>query len=145
MAEKPDESDETPLITGGKRGERSSSGSSPEIPPSKSGKTTELLMAEHADLLSIWMALNKIQRNTDELVKEHRALRNHYEELQKSLEFHINKVESLEAENKALKKEVSSLKQTTRSADEKIADLIDDLNGVTKDLSTAINQIEDSE
>ena len=72
---------------------------------------------------NIWIALNKIQRNTDELLKEHRALRNHYEELQKSLEFHINKVESLETENKALKKDIASLKQTVRNADEKIAEM----------------------
>ena len=110
MAEKSDESDGTPLIIGGKWGERSSSSSSPEIQPNKSAKTAELTKAEHADLSSIWMALNKIQRNTDELVKEHRALRNYYEELEKSLEFHISKVESLETENKVFKQEVSSLK-----------------------------------
>ena len=80
MAEKPEKSDGTPLLCGGKRGERSSS--SPEIPPTKSVKTAELAEVEHADLSSIWIALNKIQRNTDELLKEHRALRNHYEELQ---------------------------------------------------------------
>ena len=105
----------------------------------------ELAEAEHADLSSIWIALNKIQRNTDELLKVHRALRNHYEELQKSLEFHINKVESLETENKALKKDIASLKQTVRKAVEKIAELNVDLNGVNKDLCTAINQIDDLE
>ena len=145
MAEKSDESDGTPFSIGGKRGERSSSSSSPEIPPTKSAKTAELAKAEHADLSSIWIALNKIQRNTDELLKEHRALRNHYEELEKSLEFHISKVESLETENKVLKQEVSSLKQMVRNADEEIADLNDDLNGVAKDLSTAKKQIDDLE
>ena len=60
MAKKLDESDGTPFIIGGKRGERSSSSSSPEIPPNKSAKTTELTKAEHADLSSIWKALNKI-------------------------------------------------------------------------------------
>ena len=40
---------------------------------------------------------------------------------------------------------MSSLKQTARSVDEKIADLNDDLNVITKDLSTAINQIDDLE
>jgi len=98
MAEISDESDGTPFIIAGKRGERPSSSSSPEIPPTKSAKTAELAKAEHADLSSNWIALNKIQRNTNELLKEHRALRNHYEELEKSLEFHISKVESLETE-----------------------------------------------
>lgn len=40
---------------------------------------------------------------------------------------------------------MSSLKQTARSVDEKIADLNDDPKVVTKDLSTAINQIDDLE
>ena len=102
-------------------------------------------MAEQADLSSIWVALNNIQRNTDELLKENRVLRNQYEELQKSLEFHIAKVESLETENKALKKEVSSVKKAARNAEEEIADLNDDLDGFKNDLGAAINQIDDLE
>ena len=94
---------------------------------------------------SIWVALNNIQRNADELFKENRALRNQYEELQKSLEFHIAKVESLETENKALKKEVSSVKKAARNAEEEIADLNDDLDGFKNDLVAAINQIDDLE
>ena len=141
MAEKLGECNGTPLIIRGKCGERPSSSSSPEIPPNKSAKTTEL-MDEHADLSSIWTALNNIERNTDELLKEHRALRNQYEELQKSLEFHIAKVESLETENKALKKEVSSLKKAVCNAEEEIADLNGDLDGFKNDLGAAINQIE---
>ena len=100
-------------------------------------------MAEQADLSSIWVALNNIQRNTDELLKENRALRNQYEELQKSLEFHIAKAESLETENKALKKEVSSVKKAARNAEEEIADLNDDLDGFKNDLGAAMNQIDD--
>ena len=64
MAEKVSECDESSPITGGKRVERPSSSSSPEIPPNKSAKTREH-MVEHADLSSIWIALN----NTDELLK----------------------------------------------------------------------------
>ena len=135
MAEKPDKSDGTPLICRGKRGEKSSSSSSPEILPTKSAKTAELAEVEHADLSSIWIAP---QQNT----KKH-PLCNQYEELQKSLEFHINKVESWETENKALKRGIASLKQTVRNADEQIAELNVDLNGVNKDLCTAINQIND--
>ena len=44
-----------------------------------------------------------------------------------------------------LKQEVSSLKQMLRNADEEITDLNVDLNGITKDLSTAINQLDDFE
>ena len=144
MAEKVSECDESPPITGGKRVERPSSSSSPEIPPNKTAKTTEH-MVEHADLSSIWIALNKIQRNTDELLKENRALRKQHEELQKSLEFHIDKLEKLEAENNKLKQDVSSLKKEVRKAEDEIADLNDDLDGLKSDLDTAICQIDDLE
>ena len=63
----------------------------------------------------IWSALNKIQKNTDELLKENRALRNLYNELQKSLEFYVSKVESLETKNEELKTEVNSLKRAVRT------------------------------
>lgn len=49
---------------------------------------------------------------------ENRALHNQYEELKKSLEFHINKVEQFEKENKVLKQESSSLKQSLRITEE---------------------------
>lgn len=98
MAEKEVKGDEIPLVIGRKRGERPRSSSSPETPATKT------------DLSSIWIALNRIQRNTNELLKENRALRTQYDDLQKSLEFHISQVEKLETENKALKKEASSLK-----------------------------------
>ena len=39
----------------------------------------ELAKVEHADLSSIWITLHQAQRNTDELLKEHRAVRSHYE------------------------------------------------------------------
>ena len=122
MAEKLSESDEILPIIGGKRVERPSSSSSPEIPLNKTAKTTEH-MVEHADLSSIWIALNNIQRNTDELLKENRALRKQHEELQKSLEFHIDKLEKLEAENDKLKQDVSSLKKAVRKAEDDVADL----------------------
>ena len=121
-----------------------SSSSSPEIPPNKTAKTTEH-MAEHIDPSSISMALNTIQRNTVKLLKENRALRNQYEELQKLLEFHIRKLESLETENNKLKQEVSLLKKAVREAEDEIADLNDDLDGVKSDLGSTINQIDEME
>ena len=144
MAEKLSESDESPPITGGKTVKRPSSSSSPEIPPNKTAKTTEH-MVEQADLSSIWIALNNIQRNTDELLKENRALRKQHEELQKSLEFHIDKLEKLEVENDKLKQDVSSLKKAVRKAEDEVADLNDDLDGLKSDLDTAICQIDDLE
>ena len=144
MAEKLSEGDESLLIIGGKRVERSSSSSLPEIPPNKTAKTTEH-MAERADLSSIWIALNNIQRNTDELLKENRALRKQHEELQKSLEFHIDKLEKLEAENNKLKQDASSLKKAVCKAEDDVADLNDDLDGLKSDLDSAICQIDDLE
>ena len=144
MAEKFSESGESLPIIGGKRVERPSSSSSPDIPPKKTAKTTEHVV-EHADLSSIWVALNNIQRNTDELLKENRALRKQHEELHKSLEFHIDKLEKLEAENDKLKQDVSSLKKAVRKAEDDVADLNDDLDGLKSDLDSAICQIDDLE
>ena len=51
----------------------------------------------------------------------------------------------METENKALKKEVSSLKKAVRNAEEETADLNDDLDGFKNNLGAAINQIDDLE
>jgi len=51
----------------------------------------------------------------------------------------------LETENKALKKEVSSLKKAVHNAEEESFDLNDDLGGFKNDLGAAINQIDDLE
>ena len=144
MVEKLSESDKSLPIIGGKRVERPSSSSSPEIPPNKTAKTIEH-MVEHADLSSIWIALNNIQRNTDELLKENRALRKQHKELQKSLEFHIDKLEKLEAENDKLKQDMSSLKKAVRKAEDDVAGLNNDLDGLKSDLDSAICQIDDLE
>ena len=53
-------------------------------------------MVKHADLSNIWIALKNIQWNTDEHLKQNRALPKQHKELQKWLEFHINKLEKLE-------------------------------------------------
>ena len=97
------------------------------------------------DLAGIWSALNKIQRNTDELLKENRALRNLYNELQKSLEFHVSEVESLETKNEALKTEVNSLKRAVRTAEDEIDGLYQKIDDLISDLGTAINQFDDLE
>ena len=99
-------------------------------------------MVEHADLLSIWIALNNIQRNTDELLKENRALRKQHEELQKLLEFHIDMLEKLKAENDKLKQDVSSLKKVVRKAEDDVADLNDDLDGLKSNFDSTICQID---
>ena len=117
----------------------------PKYRQKKTAKTSEYTMAEDTDLTGIWSVLNKIQRNTDELLKENRALRNLYNDLQKSLEFHISIVESLETKNKALETEVKSLKKTIRTTKEQIDGLNQEIDELSSELGFAINQIDDLE
>ena len=91
-----------------------------------------------AELENIWKVLNTIQDNTNKLLEENKALRAQYSELQKSLEFHIAKIETLTTENKALKKAVKSLKKSLNEANEEREEMYDDLG-------TAINQLDDLE
>ena len=121
----------------GKRVERSSDNNSPESekPPAKSVKFAKSNMAE---LDEIWKVLNNIKENTNKLLEENKVIREQYNELQKSLEFHINKMEELATENKDLKREVKSLKDTLNEAKEERDQLY-------ADLGTAINQIDDLE
>ena len=124
----------------GKRTERSSDSSdssSPglEKPPAKSVRFSETNMAE---LEEIWKALKTIKSNTDQLLEDNKALHSQYSELQKSLEFHVAKIEVLTTENIQLKKEVKSLKKSLNEA-------TDEQECIAGDLETAINQIDDLE
>ena len=78
----------------GKWVERSSDNSflESEKPPAKSVKFAKSNMAELDD---IWKVLNNIKENTNNLLEENKAIREQYNELQKSLKFHINKMLSL--------------------------------------------------
>ena len=118
----------------GKRVERSSYNSSleSEKPPAKSVKFAKSNMAE---LDEIWKVLNNIKENTNKLLEEKEVIREQYNELQKSLEFHINKMEKLATENKDLKREVKSLNETLNEANEERDQLY-------TDLGTEINQID---
>ena len=120
-----------------KREERNSSGSSPDIPPTKSAKTL-VELNDTEDDGNVWIVLNKIRRNTDELLEENRALRKQYEELKQSIEFNNNELESIKQENKKLKDEESSLKKSLRETK-------DDVDTLYEDLGTAISQLDDLE
>ena len=121
----------------GKRVERSSDSSSPETkkPPAKSVKFARSNMAE---LEEIWKVLNNIKDNTNKLLAENKVIREQYNELQKSLEFHTNKTEELATENKDFKSEVNSLKKTLDQANE-------ERDQFYVDLETAVNHIDDLE
>ena len=86
----------------GKRVERSSDNSSPESekPPAKSVKFAKSNMAV---LDEIWKVLNNIKENTNKLLEENKDICEQYNELQKSLEVHVNKMEELATENKILR------------------------------------------
>ena len=132
-----EEDSRTPTVARRKREERNSSESSPDIPPTKSAKTLEE-MSDDENGGNVWIVLNKIRRNTDELLEENRALRKQYEELKQSIEFNNSKVESLEQENKNLKEEVKSLKKS-------LSETKDDVDILYEDLGTAITQLDDLE
>ena len=91
-----------------------------------------------AELEEIWKVLNNIKDNTNKLLAENKVIPEQYNELQKSLEFHINKMEELATENKDLKSEVKSLKKTLDQANE-------ERNQLYVDLETAITHIDDLE
>ena len=111
--------------------ERSSVNSSPES-EKQPAKSVKFAKSNVAELDEIRKVLNNIQENTNKLLEENKVIREQYNELQKSLEFHINKMEELATENKDLKKEVKSLKETLNEANEERDQLY-------ADLGTAIN------
>ena len=59
-----------------------------------------------AELEEIWKVLNNIKENTNKLLEENKVIREQYNELQKSLEFHIDKTEEIATENNDLRREV---------------------------------------
>ena len=67
-----EESSNTPSVVRRKRDERFSSGSSPEVPPTKSAKQTPEELSNNENDSNVWIVLNKIRRNTDELLEENR-------------------------------------------------------------------------
>ena len=81
-----------------------------------------------AELEEIWKVLNNVKDNTNKLLAENKVIREQYNELQKSLEFHINKMEELATEYKDLKSEVKSLKKTLDQANEERDQLYVDFN-----------------
>ena len=76
--------------------------------------------------------------NTNKLFAENKVIREQYNELQKSPEFHINEMEELATENKDLKSKVKSLKKTLDQTN-------DERDQLYVDLGTAINHIDDLE
>ena len=94
-----EESSNTPSVVRRKRDKRFSSGSSSEVPPTKSTKQTLEKLSYNENDSNVWIVLNKIRKNTDELLE---AMRRQYEELKESLDFNNAELTSLKKENKEL-------------------------------------------
>ena len=107
-----EESSNTASVVRRKRDERFGSGSPPEVPPTKSAKQTLEELSNKENDSNVWIVLNKIRRNTDELLEENRAMRRQYEELKVSLDFHNVERTSLVKEHKELKDKVASLEKS---------------------------------
>ena len=133
-----EESSNTPSVVRRKRDERFSSGSSPEVPPTKSAKQTLEELSNNENDSNVWIVLNKIRRNTDELLEENRAMRRQYEELKESLDFNNAELTSLKKENKELKEKVSSLEKS-------LSGVRADVDILYEDLGTVITQVDDVE
>ena len=133
-----EESSDTPSVVRRKRDERFSSGSSPEVPPTKSAKQTLEELSNNENNSNVWIVLNKIRRNTDELLEENHAMRRQYEELKQSLNFNNAELTSLRKENKELKDKVSSLEKS-------LSEVRADVDILYEDLGTAITQVDDVE
>ena len=118
-----------------KRNERSSGGSSPETekPSSKSVKTFNMNATEMSDIWEVLnnIQLNNIKDNTNKLLEENRTIREQYQELTKSLEFHVAKIEKPEEEKIALKKEVASLTKVLRETNKHVDEMYEDLATAT--------------
>ena len=133
-----EESSNTPFVVRRKRDERFSSGSSLEVPPTKSAKQTLEELSNNENDSNVWIVLNKIRRNTDELLEENRAMRRQYEELKESLDFNNAELTSLKKENKELKEKVSSLEKS-------LSEVRADVDILYEDLGTVITQVDDVE
>lgn len=86
-----------------------------------SAKTFEELSDIESDF-NVWI---------DELLEENWALRKHYKELKKSLEFNNSELDTLKEENKKFGVEVALLKDSLHDTGE-------DINNMHEDLGTAI-------
>ena len=75
-----------------KREESGSSSSETDKPPSKTPKAFDLIYETDDPDAEIWKVLKTIQDNTRQLLEDNRTLRKQYEDLKKSLDFHVEEV-----------------------------------------------------
>ena len=84
-------------------------------------------------LATIWEVVVRIEANTNLLINEHKALKTHFEELQKSLQF-------TQADVDDMKKENQKLKDTVKAVSEKNSELEKKVDQLENNLQSSIEQ-----
>ena len=74
-------------------------------------------------LAAIWEVGVRIEANTNLLINEHKALKTHFEELQKSLQFTQADVDDLKKENQKLKDTVKAVSEKNSELEKKVDQL----------------------
>ena len=78
-------------------------------------------------LAAIWEVVVRIEANTNLLINEHKTLKTHFEELQKSLQFTQADVEVMKKENQKLKDTVKAVSEKNSELEKKVAQLENNL------------------
>ena len=84
-------------------------------------------------LAAIWEVVVRIEANTNLLITEHKALKTHFEELQKSLQF-------TQADMEDVKKENQKIKDIMEAVNEKNNELEKKVNQLENNLQSSIEQ-----
>ena len=74
-------------------------------------------------LAAIWEVVVRIEANTNLLINEHKALKTHFEELQKTLQFTQADVEDMKKENQKLKDTVKAVSEKKSELEKKVDQL----------------------
>ena len=122
-----------------KREESGSSSSETDKPPSKTPKAFDLIYETddpdaEGGLKEIWKVLTTIQDNTRQLLEDNRTLRKQYEDLKKSLEFHVEEVAEIKKQNAKLTLEVAKLQKNLSEANKRVDETNDDLDDAWQNL-----------
>ena len=78
-------------------------------------------------LAAIWEVVVRIEANTNLLINEHKALKTHFEELQKSLQFTQADVDDMKKENQKLKDTVKAVSENNSELEKKVDQLENNL------------------
>ena len=77
--------------------------------------------AQDPALAAIWEVLIRIEANTNQLIKDQKAMQENYEELKNSLEFTQDMLENVKTENAELKKKMDAVVENSSALQEKVS------------------------